>query len=262
VEPRETTNAEALRRFLRLERLRELYPTLVIVILLCLAIVVVGREVDHHLHAIEAWVAALGPWRVVVFVAFFVVATSMIVPETVLCLLAGALFGPAWGVGAVMIGSVIACALQYWISRRFLRERITRVLASKPYLAAIRRAVLHDELRLQFLLRLAPLNPATISYLLGATGVRFRGFMAACTALTPHLILEVYLGHAGKHVVQIAGSDRRADHLHELSILGSGVLCLVVLVIVSRAARKALMEAVTEDEKGNEEPDGSPERGS
>ncbi len=251
MEQRDTTNVEGVRRFIRFESLRELVPALLIAILLILGIIVVGREIHRHLEAIETWLETLGPWRWVGFGACLVLASSIIVPETVLCLLAGALFGFAWGVGVVMVGSLLACSLQYWIARRFLRERITRMIDSRPYFAAIRRAVLQDELRLQLLLRLAPLNPATVSYLLGATGVRFGGFIAACVAITPHVILEVYLGHAAKHVVHIAGSDHRANQLHVLSIIGGIVVCIAVLILVSRAARKALMQAVTEQAATN-----------
>ncbi|MEJ2170137.1 MAG: hypothetical protein P8X90_31950 [Desulfobacterales bacterium] len=80
------------------------------------------------------------------------------------------------------------------------------MLAARPALTAIQRAVGRDEFRLQLLLRLTPLNPAIISYRLGSAGVRFSSFLIACLALTPSLIIEVYFGHVGKHTVMLAGS--------------------------------------------------------
>ena len=65
-------------------------------------------------------------------------------------------------------------------------------------------AVARSELKINMLLRLTPLNPATVSYILGATGVRFPGFLLACLALTPHLLIEVYFGFAGKHLARIS----------------------------------------------------------
>ena len=84
----------------------------------------------------------------------------------------------AWG--AVVAGGLLASALQFTFARRLLRARIERTLAAKPSLAAIQPAVTQDELRLQLLLRLTPLNPATIRYLLGAAGVR----SSRCTSVT------------------------------------------------------------------------------
>jgi uncharacterized membrane protein YdjX (TVP38/TMEM64 family) len=147
-----------------------------------------------------------------------------------------------------LVGSLLAGALQFALSRRLLRARIERTLVAKPSLAAIQRAVIHDELRLQVLLRLTPLNPATISYLLGAAGVRFFGFLIACLALTPNLIIEVYFGHAGKHMARMAGGSTKTGHLHDLAIIGGVVVGVIVLVLVSRMARRAVLEAVAKTE--------------
>jgi len=96
------------------------------------------------------------------------------------------------------------------------------------------------------------LNPATIIYLLGAAGVRSSEFMIAFLALTPNLVIEVYFGHVGKHAARLAGSDARTAHLHDLVIIGGFVVCVAVMVLVSRMARKAVMQAVAETEKAGQ----------
>jgi len=247
--------ADRVRRLLTRASLRAALPYLAIGILLVIAIVVVGRDIDHHINAIESWIAQLGPWGALAFVVLFVVATSFLVPDTVLCIIAGALFGMVWGAAAVLAGSLLAGALQFALSRRLLRARIERTLLAKPSLAAIQRAVIHDELRLQVLLRLTPLNPATISYLLGAAGVRFAGFLIACLALAPNLIIEVYFGHAGKHMARMAGGGTKAGHLHDFAIIGGVVVGVIVMVLVSRMARKAVMQAVAEPSSEKAESD-------
>jgi len=190
---------------------------------------------------------------VLAFVLLFVLATSILIPDTVLCILAGALFGVTWGSVAVVGGSLLASALQYALSRRLLKAQIERTLAARPSLAVIRRAVMHEELRLQLLLRLTPLNPATISYLLGAAGVRFAGFLAASLALAPNLIIEVYFGHAGKHMARMGAGGKQADTVHLLTIMGGVVVCVIVMVLVSRMARKALAQAVSATDDGRAE---------
>jgi len=228
---------------------RAAIPYLVVGLLLIVAIVSMGREIEHHVNAIESWITKLGPWGIFAFIGLFALTTSFLLPDTVLCIIAGALFGLGWGVVVVLAGSVLAGAMQFALSHKLLRARIQRTLAARPSLAAIQRAVSRDEFRLQVLLRLTPLNPATISYLLGAAGVRFSGFLIALLALTPNLVIEVYFGHVGKHVARLAGSNARTAHLHDLTIIGGLVVCVVVMVFVSRIARKAVMQAVAETEK-------------
>lgn len=248
-------NAQASNRVQRLltrAYSRAAIPYLVVGLLLIVAIVSMGREIEHHINAIESWITKLGPWGVLAFVGLFALTTSFLLPDTVLCIIAGALFGMFWGVAAVLAGSVLAGAMQFALSHKLLRARIQRTLAARPSLAAIQRAVSRDEFRLQVLLRLTPLNPATISYLLGAAGVRFSGFMIAFLALTPNLVIEVYFGHVGKHAARLAGSNARTAHLHDLAIIGGFVVCVAVMVLVSRMARRAVMQAVAETEKAGQ----------
>jgi len=249
---RSEENTEArdrVKQFLARAYSRAAIPYLVVGLLLIVTIVSAGREIEHHINAIESYITKLGPWGLFAFVGLFVLTTSFLLPDTVLCIIAGALFGMYWGVAAVVVGSMIAGTMQFSLSHKLLRARVQRMLTTRPSLAAIQRAVSRDEFRLQVLLRLTPLNPATISYLLGAAGVRFSGFLIALLALTPNLVIEVYFGHVGKHLARLAGSNARIAHLHDLAIIGGLAVCITVMVIVSKMARKALIQAVTETEK-------------
>ena len=251
---REASNL-VLRRFFARAYSRAVLPYLVVGLLLIGAIVIGGREIQHHISAIESWITKLGPWGVLAFVGLFVLATSFLLPDTVMCIIAGALFGMGWGVGAVVVGSIIAAAIQFALAQQLLRPLIQRTLAARPSLAAIQRAVSGDEFRLQVLLRLTPLNPATISYILGAAGVRFSGFLIACLALTPNLAIEVYFGHVGKHAARLVGSKARTVNLHDLAIIGGLVVCVAVMVLVSRMARKAVTQAVDQSDTERAESD-------
>lgn len=244
--PAESTRRDALRRFLNRASSRAAIPYVLAGLLLLAAVVVLGSEVERHIDAIEAWVTDLGAWGMVVYVGLFVLATSCLVSDSVMCIIAGAMFGMVRGFGVVVVGMLIAEVLQFAISRRLLRERIERMLTNHPSLAAIQRAVVRDEFRLQVLLRLAPLNPATINYLLGAAGVRFSRFLVASLALLPALAIEVYFGHAGKHFASLAGGSDRGTPLQNFLLIGGLAACLVVIVVISRLARNALAEALDE----------------
>jgi uncharacterized membrane protein YdjX (TVP38/TMEM64 family) len=246
-EPERSVDArDRVRRFFERVDFGAVVPYLLVGLLLVAAVVVLGRDIEHHLNAMERWVEDQGAWGPVVFGGVFIVVTSMLFPESVLSMVAGALFGLTQGLATVVAASLVAAALQYGLARRLLRGRIQKILAKRPSLAALQRAALQDEVRLQALLRLTPLNPASLSYTMGAAGVRFSGFMLACAAFVPNLVLEVYFGYAGKHVARIAGRSARGVILHDIVVFAGLAACVVVMVSVSRMARKAVTEAVGE----------------
>jgi uncharacterized membrane protein YdjX (TVP38/TMEM64 family) len=237
-----------VRGLLARARSRTVLTYVAIVVSLVVAIVVLGDEIRHHFDAIEVWIESFGSWSVLAFVGLFVVASSLLMPGTVLSIMAGALFGLPWGLAAVVAGSLLAGALQYALARGLLRTPIERALTRRPALAAIRRAVSSNDLKIQALLRLTPLNPATLSYMLGAAGVRFGGFLLACLALVPNLAIEVYVGYAGRHIARIAGRHAPNVYLHDLAPIGGLVVVIIVMVLVSRMARKAVMQAASASE--------------
>lgn len=252
-----TDVSSRVRRFLARAYSRSSLPYLAVGLLLIVAMVSGGREIEHHINIIEAWIAQLGPWAVLAYIGVFVLATSVLLPDTVLCIIAGALFGMAWGTLAVLTGSLLAATIQFTLAHNLLRSRIQRALAEKPSLASIQRVVRHEELRLQLLLRVMPLNPATMNYLLGAAGVKFPGFLLTSLAHTPNLLIELYFGYASKHAARLVGARAHTAQLHDLVIFGGLALCLVVMVLVSRIARKALMQNMARTNSLPSESDGN-----
>lgn len=230
---------------------RAAVPYLLAATALLLAIAGMGHELSRHLHAIEAWLDNLGPLGIMAYVGIFAIATSLLVPESLFCIVAGALFGLGWGIAATMLANLLAGSLQFAIAHCFLRARIDRFCAARPPLASIQRAVHHDELRLQLLLRLTPLSPALMSYLLGSAGVRYASFLLASLARTPSLVTEVYFGYAGKHVAQMAGRHSGSVYLHDFALVLGLVACLAALALISREARKAVLRAMEDSETSN-----------
>lgn len=217
----------------------------VVVAIAAVAIAIAGEELHRHLSDMERWLAGLGAWGPAVFVVAFVVMTSLLVPDTVMSIAAGVLFGLAGGTAAVVAGGLLACAVQWALGRGVLRERVDRFAAARPKLAAVHRAVRQDAVRLQFLIRLTPLSPALVSYLLGAAGVRLGGFMLASAGIVPALFLEVYLGYAGRHVAAMAGNPAPSNIVHDVAVVAGLAACIVVMAIISRTARHAIAEAST-----------------
>jgi uncharacterized membrane protein YdjX (TVP38/TMEM64 family) len=216
---------------------------------LAAGILILGDEVGRHIDNLEAWIAGLGPWALVMFVLLYAVLSSLFVPDILLGIVAGASFGFTRGVAVAAAGTLGGASLQYALARYVLRRGIDRFLVSRPALAAIQVAVQQQELRLQLLIRLTPINRALTSYSLGAVGVGFSRFATACVALLPSLCLEVYFGYAGGHLARIAGHPEHTVLVHDVLLVAGLVVAVVVMVVVSRVARRAV-EAAAEVASG------------
>ena len=75
--------------------------------------------------------------------------------------------------------------------------------------------------------------------------MRFARFLLACLGFFPHLLMEVYFGYAGKHVAHMASGSSQGGHLHDVVVIGGLVVSLIVMIIVSGVAHRALSEAVS-----------------
>ncbi|MCA9286723.1 MAG: VTT domain-containing protein, partial [Phycisphaerales bacterium] len=141
---------------------------------------------------------------------------------------------------ALVAGVLVAASLQYGLARRLLRRPIERSMSARPRFAALVRAVRRNEFRLQGLIRLTPINPASTSYALGAARVRFIGFMVACVALLPGAMVEFALGRAGRHVARMTGRGEPTILLHDAMLLGGIAAIVVAVAVISRVARQAV----------------------
>lgn len=240
------------RRHLLAREIRALAPFVIVALLVVVAMVLLGQEAERHMDAIEAWIGQLGKLGMLIFILLVVVGTSLLVPESLFGLAAGALFGLVWGILVMLVGNLLACALQFALAHRWLRGPIQRALDSRPLLRAIQKAVVRDELRLQAMLRLTPLNPALISYLLGAAGVRFAGFMLVSPLLAAHFVLEVYLGHAGKQLLEHGLDGGSAMGTNTVLAYAAGIIGIAAIVLVSRTAHRAVLRALNEQAAAND----------
>jgi uncharacterized membrane protein YdjX (TVP38/TMEM64 family) len=159
---------------------------------------------------------------------------------------AGALFGLTVGVLVVVTGGLLGATLQYVLAHRLLRHQVSKALERWPSLELIQRSMQPREVRFQFLVRLTPLNPTTYSYILGAAGVPFAGFMLAALGLLPGYFVETYFGYAGRHIASIAGRGYSSP-LHDISVIVGLAVSVAVVVLVSRAAAWAIHRAGTEN---------------
>jgi uncharacterized membrane protein YdjX (TVP38/TMEM64 family) len=83
----------------------------------------------------------------------------------------------------------------------------------------------------------------SVSYVLGASGVRFWTFMIATVGLIPGLFVEVYFGYMASHVTKVAGNASEHSTLHTVVVVIGFAVCIAMMILIARIATKALAEA-------------------
>jgi uncharacterized membrane protein YdjX (TVP38/TMEM64 family) len=208
------------------------------------ALIVVGSQAGPYLERFQTWVAGLGAWGPVAFILGYAAATVAFAPGAVLTLAAGPIFGLVKGSIYVFVAASLGACLAFLAARHGMRRTIERRVADRPRFAAIDRAIARDGRRIVFLLRLSPVFPFNLlNYALGLTRVSFVDYAVACLGMIPGTILYVYLGAlGGQAAVAASGGDDTAPWIWAVRLLGLAAT-VVVTVLITRAARRALEEA-------------------
>lgn len=197
------------------------------------------------LASLEAWISSLGVWGPIVLTLAYIVATVLLVPGTILTLVAGAIYGLGVGTVIVSIGSTIGASLCFLIARYAARERVARWAQRYPLFHAIDSAIGEGGWKVVALLRLSPAIPFNVqNYLYGLTSVRFWPYVTASwLAMLPGTFLYVYLGH----VTGAALGQQRERSPLEWVFLGIGLAATVLVsVYIARLARRKIHDQVSD----------------
>lgn len=195
--------------------------------------------------ALQAWIRALGPWGPVALGLVYIAGTILLVPASALTLLAGALFGLGIGTLTASIASTTGAALAMLIGRYLARDRVVRLIAGRPRLAALDQAIDEGGWRIVALLRLSPAIPFNLqNYFYGLTSIRFWPcVLTSWVTMLPGTFLYVYLGQLTGDVV----SGQRTKSPYEWVALGVGLLATVVVTVyLTRLARRRLAQIAPE----------------
>ena len=193
-----------------------------------------------------AWVAGLGVWGPVAFVAIYALAVVLWVPGSLLTLCAGAFFDLLAGSTYVFVGATLGSAMAFLIARYLARARVERWLAHDQRYRAIDRGIARQGFKIVFLLRLSPLVPFTpLNFVLGLTRVRFSEYLAASPGMIPATVLYVYYGKVVGDVAALAGGALPERGPGDWLLLGLGLVATGAATwVVTRAARRALAEEI------------------
>ena len=186
---------------------------------------------------IEEWIDASGALGVVVFIGIYVVAALLLLPlGAPLNIIAGALFGMVWGVGAVLVGSMLAALAAFEIARHLLRERIKKHYTNKGMSAAIDKALRSEGWKAVALLRLSPVIPFAVkSYLFGVSRVRMRDYLLGTfLGKLPGAIILTALGTTGRAAMDLSGPAR-------WGLIGAGIGATVLVSwLIGRSTKRRL----------------------
>ena len=121
------------------------------------------------------------------------------------------------------------------------------------------RVVSEHGFRMVFLIRLSPVVPfALTNYSLGVTRVRFWRYVGASfVGMLPGAFLYSYLGSTLQVLTRAAAPGEEASTAKSVLFWAGLVATLVVTVLLTRAARRALDEKV----EASPDPERAPERG-
>lgn len=214
------------------------WPIVIVALVLMAAALVEPVNLGEAAKATQLWVIDQRNLGVIGFVLACTILMAIVIPEAVLGVAAGSLFGFMWGSIWFTVSGLLSTLLVFILARRYLQGPIQSFLARRPKLQAIETTVSDSGLRLLCLLRLLPLNPAIMSYALATTKIGIGPYLLASCCMIPGWILTVYFGYVATDVVAIAGGASEFAPLQDTLKIAGLVLAIGVMIYVTRVAAK------------------------
>jgi uncharacterized membrane protein YdjX (TVP38/TMEM64 family) len=136
----------------------------------------------------QGWIEGLGAWGILIFGVVYVVATVLLVPVSVLTLVAGLAFGLAVGFPLVVAAATVGATLAFLVARYLVHQHVERWIEKRPKFRAVKAAVSEGGWKVVGLLRLSPVVPFNVqNYFYGITDVKLSHYVpprssASCRA--------------------------------------------------------------------------------
>ncbi|HEY9877611.1 MAG TPA: TVP38/TMEM64 family protein [Leptolyngbyaceae cyanobacterium] len=198
---------------------------------------------------IKSWLAVLGPLAMPVFVLIYLVATVVGLPNVVLILVAGSLFGVVGGAITASIADTLGAIACFFIGRTLARERIKRWMQKHPNFAQLDQAVGQKGWKILLLTRLSPLVPSNVlNYGFSCTKVNFWQYcLFTWLGMLPVITLYAYMGSFGTYLLNGEITVQKVA----LQAVGL-VIALIAAFYITRITRKALSPSCPNSEKNDE----------
>jgi uncharacterized membrane protein YdjX (TVP38/TMEM64 family) len=211
------------------------YRRLLLALLVLIAGVAIAAAIwalDGHLtaEAVETYVASLGVWAPIGFVALYGLATVAMIPGSVFDLAGGALFGPYLGALINLAGGSLGAVLAFFVARYIARDWVEH--RAGPRTKGIMQSVDADGWKFVAFVRIVPIFPYNVvNYLLGLTRIPFHSyFFATVVFMSPATVVYTYIGYASRQAIAGNTDDLR------YALLALGLLA--VLLVLPRIYKK------------------------
>ncbi len=179
------------------------------------------------------WLAAHRDRASVPFILVYILTAIALLPDSLLTLAAGAIFGLVRGFVLVSIGSTLGATVAFFIGRTLARGWIERRSAGWPKFHALERATARHGFWIVLLTRLSPLIPfGLLNYAYSITAVRPRDYLlASWIGMLPGGLLYVYVGTAAANLSAVLRGRTEAGRPGEL-LLWTGLAATILLVVL------------------------------
>ena len=187
--------------------------------------------------SLQDWLATLGMWAMPAFIALYLLATILGLPNVLLMLVSGSLFGLVQGILLVSLADTLGAIACFLIGRTIARKPIKRWINRHPNFAQLDQAVGQKGWKILLLTRLSPLMPSNLlNYGFSCTRVNFWQYcLFSWIGMLPIIALYVYLGSFGVRLLQEGLTPGKIA----LQSFGA-VLAIGAALYTTRLARKAL----------------------
>ncbi|MGQ4647132.1 VTT domain-containing protein [Lyngbya aestuarii] len=200
------------------------------------------------------WIQNLGPTGAIAFILLYIVATVAFLPGSILTLGSGVVFGVVLGSLYVFIGATIGATAAFLVGRYFARGWVAKKIAGNDKFRAIDEAVGKEGFKIVLLTRLSPVFPFNLlNYAYGVTGVSLKDYFFGSVGMIPGTIMYVYIGSLAGSLATIGGENQPTNATVQWAIRIIGFIATVaVTVYVTKVARKALEEKVSDEQLSDE----------
>ena len=215
-------------------------------------------DARYLLRVILERIDGLGPWKPFWFILTYIVACLTFFPGFILTMGGGILFGVIKGTFYVSIGATIGAGAGFLVSRYLAREWVIRKFAGNPKFRAIDDAVAADGWKIVSLVRLSPVFPfIPMNFVFGLTRIPFWQFVVTTWfSILPVSSLFVYLGTLLGDIAALGTQPIAAGKTKWIVSSIGIVTTIIVSLLISRIARKALSSRLPDEEEPAIDPRG------
>lgn len=206
---------------------------------------------EKILKAFLVWIDTnLGRWGPLVLALAYIPLTVLAVPASILTIGGGYLFGLPIGFVADSMGSTAGATAAFLLGKMVGRSYVVSKLKNYPKFEAVAIAIQRSGFKITLLLRLAPLLPFNIlNYLLSLTPISIAEYiLASWLGMVPITLALVYVGTTIKDLSYVIHGWKDISLAHWILLTVGFVSTVVLMVLVDRIARKALNDAIEENE--------------